>query len=142
MKFLFMFPYSRLYLKLDMIVFSGELHFVSRLVQRKSRKQCRCSILFFHMFCSLEERKKGKCIFCSICFSLLVSFYLFFRTLISKDNSGSRITPSIRRSSSFSGRGEPVQLFQRPNRHQLPGFHWWQLLRLQYFNFLLFDFQW
>jgi hypothetical protein len=31
MRFLFMFPYCRLYLKLDMVVFSWKLHFVSRL---------------------------------------------------------------------------------------------------------------
>jgi hypothetical protein len=63
MKFLFMFPYCCLYLKVDMIVFSGELHFVSRLVQKNSIKQCRCSIFFFYMFCSLEEREKGSAFF-------------------------------------------------------------------------------
>jgi predicted RND superfamily exporter protein len=39
-------------LKLNMIVCSGELHIVSRVVQKRSRKQCRYSI-FPSMFCSL-----------------------------------------------------------------------------------------
>jgi hypothetical protein len=70
MKFLFMFPYCRLYLKLDMIVFSGELHFVSRLVQKNSIKQCRCSIFVLLYVLQFGRKEKGKCIFSSICFSL------------------------------------------------------------------------
>jgi hypothetical protein len=47
-----------------MVVFSGELHIVSRVVQKKSRKQCRCSIFSSSIcFAVQKERKKGKWIY-------------------------------------------------------------------------------
>jgi intergrase/recombinase len=47
-----------------MVVFSGELHIVSRVVQKKSRKQCRCSIFFLlYVLQFRKKEKKGKWIY-------------------------------------------------------------------------------